>query len=107
MPRQPRLDAPGILHHVRVRGFERQRIFRDDADDADLVAEGRLTDYTWVLLPNHAHPLVRTGTRPLAQSLRALLTGHAGAFNRRHRRGGHLVQKANEAAEGRHSTEVA
>jgi len=36
--------------------------------------------------------LVRTGTRPLPRSMRSLLTGYAGAFNRRHHRVGHLFQ---------------
>jgi len=36
MPRQPRLDAPGTLHHVMVRGIERTALFRDDHDRADL-----------------------------------------------------------------------
>ena len=30
MPRQPRLDAPGLLQHVMARGIERRKIFRDD-----------------------------------------------------------------------------
>jgi hypothetical protein len=38
MPRQARLDAPGTLHHVMVRGIERTSIFRADADRADFVA---------------------------------------------------------------------
>jgi len=99
LPRQPRLDAPGVLHHVMVRGIERTQIFRADADRADFVARlapvaevGALTVYAWSLLPNHAHLLVRTGTRPLHRSLRSLLTGYAGAFNRRHHRVGHLFQ---------------
>ena len=29
MPRLARLDAPGILHHVIIRGIERKNIFRD------------------------------------------------------------------------------
>ena len=53
MPRQPRLDAPGILHHVRVRGLERHRIFR---------------------------------------AMWRLLRGYAGAFDRRHKRAGHLFR---------------
>ena len=99
MPRQARLDAPGVLHHVMVRGLERRVIFRDDSDRADFVARlatlaeaGALTVYAWALLPNHAHLLVRTGTRPLARSMRSLLTGYAGAFNRRHHRMGHFFQ---------------
>jgi REP element-mobilizing transposase RayT len=82
-----------------VRGLERRAIFRDDTDRADFVARmevlaeaGYWTIYAWALLPNHAHLLVRTGTRPLPRSMRSLLTGYAGAFNRRHKRVGHLFQ---------------
>jgi len=32
MPRQARLDAPGLVHHVMARGIEDQRIFRDNKD---------------------------------------------------------------------------
>jgi len=99
MPRQPRLDAPETLHHVMVRGLERRALFRDDQDRVDFVtrlaalaAQGALTVYAWALLPNHAHLVVRTGTRPLPRSMRRLLTGYAGAFNRRHKRVGHLFQ---------------
>ena len=99
MPRGPRLDAPDTLHHVMVRGIERRIIFRDDPDRADFVARlatqveaGALTVYAWALLPNHLHLLVRTGARPLANSMRSLLTGYAGAFNRRYKRVGHLFQ---------------
>jgi REP element-mobilizing transposase RayT len=82
-----------------VRGIERTILFRDDRDRADFVArlarvaaQGALTILAWALLPNHAHLLVQTGTRPLARSMRSLLTGYAGAFNRRHKRIGHLFQ---------------
>ncbi len=37
MPRQARLDAPGVLHHVMARGIERGVIFRDNADREDFV----------------------------------------------------------------------
>jgi len=99
MPRQARLDAPGVLHHVMVRGLERRPIFRDDADRRDfcarvgaLVEATGLTVYAWALVGTHAHLLLRTGHRPLARCMRSLLTGYAGAFNRRHKRVGHLFQ---------------
>jgi len=99
MPRGPRLDAPGVLHHVMVRGLERRPIFRDNQDRADFVGRlaalaeaAAISVYAWALLADHAHLLVRTGTRPLARTMRSLLTGYAGAFNRRHRRAGHLFQ---------------
>lgn len=99
MPRAARLDAPGVLHHVMARGIERRLLFRDDHDRDDfvarlagLVAERAFVVYAWALLPNHFHLLVRIEQRPLARAMRSLLTGYAGAFNRRHRRSGHLFQ---------------
>jgi hypothetical protein len=32
MPRQPRLDASGTLHHVILRRIEKRRIVDDDKD---------------------------------------------------------------------------
>lgn len=99
MPRAPRLDAPGALHHVIARGIEKRSIFRDALDMEEFVArlarstsDGGWRVYAWALLPNHFHLLVRTGRRPLERSMRSLLTGHAVAFNRRHERVGHLFQ---------------
>ncbi len=42
MPRLARLDAPGVLHHIIIRGIERSKIFRDDKDRDDLI--DRLSD---------------------------------------------------------------
>jgi hypothetical protein len=38
MPRQARLDAPGLLQHVMARGIERRDIFRDDEDRNSFLA---------------------------------------------------------------------
>jgi putative transposase len=38
MPRQARLDTPGTLHHVMMRGIERKRIFREEEDRKDFVS---------------------------------------------------------------------
>ena len=37
MPRGPRLDAPGTLHHLIVRGIERRKIVDSDKDREDFV----------------------------------------------------------------------
>ncbi|MBU1207877.1 MAG: hypothetical protein KKH04_13265 [Proteobacteria bacterium] len=42
MPRRARLDAPGTLHHVMIRGIEGKGIFRDTQDRKDSVT--RLED---------------------------------------------------------------
>jgi putative transposase len=99
MPRGPRLDQPGALHHVMARGIERRDIFVDDSDREDFaerlgrLASNRALDvYAWALMPNHVHLLVRTRTRSLASSMRSLLGGYATVYNRRHGRAGHLFQ---------------
>jgi len=99
MPRLARLDAPGVLHHVMARGIERRKIFLGDEDRDDFVrrvaslsTSGALVVHAWALLPNHFHLVVRTGRSPLSRSMRSLMSGYAGQFNRRHRRSGHLFQ---------------
>ncbi len=99
MPRQARLDAPGTLHHVIIRGLERGMIVRDDTDrDAfvarlgDVAQATRTAIYAWALLPNHAHLLLRSGPGGLPRFMRRLLTGYAITFNRRHKRVGYLFQ---------------
>ena len=38
MPRRPRLDAPGALHHVMTRGIEGKKIFRNRNDYEDFLS---------------------------------------------------------------------
>ena len=88
MPRLARLDAPGVVHHVIIRGIERRKIFLDDADRDSLVdrldkilPEARMACYAWALLSNHAHFLLRTADLALSTVMRQLLTGYAVSFN--------------------------
>jgi hypothetical protein len=37
MPRKARVDAPGALQHIIVRGIERVKIFKDDTDRNDFL----------------------------------------------------------------------
>jgi REP element-mobilizing transposase RayT len=99
MPRKARIDAPGALHHIIVRGINRREIFFDDSDRNNfldrlgaILADSNTPCFAWTLMPNHLHLLLRTGTSPIATVMRRLLTGYAMSFNRRHRRHGHLFQ---------------
>jgi putative transposase len=99
MPRQPRLDIPGLLQHVIVRGIERIDIFVDDIDRrrfvdrlGGLLLETGTDCFAWALIPNHFHLLLRCHRTELSRFMRRLLTGYAISFNRRHRRCGHLFQ---------------
>jgi len=99
MPRIARLDTPGLLHHVMIRGIERRKIFKDDKDREDfierlsaLIPETKTQCYAWSFLPNHAHFLFKSGPRGIAFLMRRLLTGYAVSYNRRHKRHGQLFQ---------------
>ena len=99
MPRKARIDAPGALHHIIVRGIERRKIFLDDTDRnsfldrlGTILKNTTTPCFAWALIPNHVHLLLRTGLTPLSTVMRRLLTGYAVYFNRRHRRHGHLFQ---------------
>jgi len=99
MPRQPRLDAPGALHHVMGRGIDGVKILsnKKDREDflerlANLCRADALSVYAWALMENHFHILLRTGNQPLSKSMRKLLTGYVVNYNRRHKRYGHLFQ---------------
>jgi len=97
MPRQARLDSPGTLHHVMIRGIEKRRIIDDDVGRNDFVRrlgalaeETRTPIYAWALMSNHAHLLLCSGAMGLAKFMRRLLTGYAVRHNLRHRRYGPL-----------------
>ena len=67
MPRKARIDAPGALHHIIVRGIERRKIFYDD-DDRDnflerlgnILTETGTPCFAWALIPNHLHILLKS-----------------------------------------------
>ncbi len=97
MPRKARIDAPGALHHIICRGIERRKIFDDDVDRdnflerlGNILIETSTPCYSWALIPNHFHLLLRTGNVAISTVMRRLLTGYAVSYNRRHRRTGHL-----------------
>ena len=76
MPRQARLDAPGILQHVIIKGLEGKRIFADDKDRSDFITrtgdlalELETKVYAWVLMGTHVHILLRNGPKGLAKYL--------------------------------------
>jgi putative transposase len=99
MPRRARLDAPGTLHHVIVRGIEKRRIVDDRKDRVNFVSRlGQVASdtgmviFAWALMTNHAHILLRSGGMGLSRFMRRFLTGYAVTYNLRHKRYGHLFQ---------------
>jgi putative transposase len=99
MPRKSRIDTPGALHHIMARGIEGGKIFRNDDDRKhfldrlkNILMETETSCYSWALIPNHFHLLLRTGATPITTVMRRLLTGYAQGYNRKYKRQGHVFQ---------------
>jgi REP element-mobilizing transposase RayT len=99
MARPLRLEFPGGVYHVVVRGNERAAVFRDDEDREQYLA--RLAHYrkkfgfrilAFCLMDNHVHLAIRTGQVPLSRIMAGLQSSYTQWFNRRHKRAGHLFQ---------------
>ena len=99
MPRQARLDIPGALHHIMVRGINKAKIFDDDQDKTRFlerlgqnVLAGNCSVYAWVLMNNHVHILFKSGSYGISAVMRKQLAWYAQYYNRRHKRTGHLFE---------------
>jgi putative transposase len=79
-----RLDVPGTLHLVMIRGINKRKIVNNIADRKNFVkrmgelAAGTKTGvYAWALMTNHAHILLRSAEIGISGFKRRLLTGNA------------------------------
>lgn len=99
MARPLRLEFHGALYHLTSRGDRQEPIFLDDADRKlflDLVGkeikqQGWIC-YAYCLMDNHYHLLIETPEPNLVRGMRRLNGVYTQAFNRRHRRVGHVFQ---------------
>ena len=99
MARPLRIQFPGAVYHVTSRGNARQRIYLDDQDRRRFLAIlSHVVDrYDWLchaycLMDNHYHLILETPKPNLALGMRQLNGMVTQAYNRRHRKVGHLFQ---------------
>ncbi|MCC7140042.1 MAG: transposase [Planctomycetes bacterium] len=99
MPRRPRVDRPGRLHHVMNRGIARRTVFESRRDKrvflallARAVRERRIELHAFVLLSTHFHLLVRSLDGNLSETLRRVQNVYVRWFNRTRRRDGPLFR---------------
>ena len=99
MPRKPRLDAPGTIHHLISRGNNKQALFHDDSDFMEFIRLLAQTKrmipfklYAHALMPNHFHLLVQRVAQPTSIFMHRLLTCYSHYFNRRYGHVGHVFQ---------------
>jgi hypothetical protein len=58
-PRKARIDAPGALHHIIVRGIEHPKIFYDDRDRANFLKRLGVQGYDFDCLVKHVAILMK------------------------------------------------
>jgi len=99
MPRHLRVEFPGAIYHVTIRGNARQKIFDDDQDRERFLQ--RLADsietygerlYLFCLMSNHVHLVVETPSANLRKFMQSMETGYTVYYNLRHDTCGHLFQ---------------
>jgi hypothetical protein len=82
MPWKARLDTPGALHHIVVRGIERHNIFYDDNCRGDclerlgaILVQSRTACYAWAVMPKHLRLVLRPGPSSILTRKRLILAG--------------------------------
>jgi putative transposase len=105
MARPLRLELPGAVYHVAARGEGDRPIFEDDEDRLAFLSllakevdqQGWLL-YAFVLLDDHYQLLLETPEPNLVRGMRRLNGVYTQTFNRRHGRGGRVLQGRYKAA---------
>jgi putative transposase len=99
VPRPLRPEFPGAVYYLTSRGNARQKIFLTDDDRHHFLntLAGVIVRYGWIchaycLMNNHYHLLIETPKTNLSIGMRQLNGVYTQAFNRRHKRVGHLFQ---------------
>jgi REP element-mobilizing transposase RayT len=99
MSRPLRIEFPGAIYHVTSRGDRREPIFDDDADRrVFLEVVGAALDrfdacaLAYCLMGNHYHLVLHTRRANLSMLMRHINGVYTQAYNRRHRKVGHLFQ---------------
>jgi REP element-mobilizing transposase RayT len=97
MPRPPRAELEGGIHHVYSRGAVKQTIFLDDDDrEGYLTTLAKVVNWTswrclaYCLMGNHMHLLIETPRPNLGRGMQQLHGAYGLAFNRRHEKAGHV-----------------
>lgn len=100
MPRRPRIQDAGYVHHVICRGNDRQPIFKSSQDYQKYLEIVNLTFklyplkiYNYVLMDNHLHLLVEpVNEGNLSKAMEYLSKAYAKYFNKTYDHVGHVFQ---------------
>jgi putative transposase len=99
MARKERINIPGAVYHVILRGNDRRDIFADNKDRYRLYS---ILDHTFqrfefkihafCLMSNHLHFEIQVSDTPLPTIMQCIAQRYTQWFNWRHHKSGHLFQ---------------
>ncbi len=99
MARPLRIEYEEAVYHATSRGNARDKIFSDDHDKENFLKtlDSVVKRYNWFchaycLMDNHYHLLIETPDGNLSMGMRQLNGVYTQAYNRRHKRPGHIFQ---------------
>ena len=99
MARMARKRSCTGFYHVMLRGADRRIIFSDDEDKQRFIEimqrvkrESMFQLYTYCLMGNHVHLLLREGKEPLEMTFKRIGVSYVHYYNRKYQLHGHLFQ---------------
>jgi putative transposase len=100
MPRMGRKKSLSGVYHIMLRGINRQTIFEDDEDKFKFLevlkkykAISQYQIYSYCLMDNHVHLLVRETEEPLSEAIKRISSSYVFWYNLKYERVGHLFQE--------------
>ena len=99
VPRIPRIYSNSKVYHIILKGIDDQDIFYDDRDREFFLKQISITKtefnymlYSYCLMSNHVHMVIRCQDIFLSKSIQSLLIRYVYYFNKKYKRKGPLVQ---------------
>ena len=100
MPRKPRVQQPGMIHHVIARGNNKENIFRSDDDKTrylQLIDKYRERDHfkllSYCLMDNHIHLLIKQGEVALSRTMQGIQQSYTQYYNKKYESIGHVFHQ--------------
>lgn len=92
-----KISYPGAICHITQRAPGREPLFLEEADYLSMLRlfkekarEFNLDLFSFVLMPNHIHLLIRLNKENLSQAMKNIFENYARYFNKKYERKGHV-----------------
>lgn len=99
MSRSRRMESATGIYHVIIRGINHEKIFNQSREKIyfkkiilKYLEKYNIDIYSYCIMSNHAHFLVRAELRVLSVFMASILAEYAAYYNFKHNRNGHVFQ---------------